>query len=502
MTHYPVGLTPGPTAAKKRNVSGLAQTDKRPLCIDLDGTLVATDTLWESILLFLKEHPFSSPLLLVWFFLGRAEFKRRIAARVLPSAAALPYRASVQQLVLTAREEGRPVYLVTAADQRIADSVAAHLETFDGAFGTEDGRNLKGKAKAAFLEERFGREGFDYAGDSSSDIAVWQAAASRYAVGASSSTLTKARRDGEVVEIEGRSGKRLRSMIRALRPHQWAKNALLFVAAIVGHRYTDPWLMLDVLTGFFAFSLCASSVYVVNDLFDLESDRQHRSKRRRPLASGAITIPEGIVLGVGVLALGLGISMVFLGVAFTLTLLGYLATTTAYTFYLKRKLLVDTITLALLFTYRVVAGGVAANVEVSFWLLAFSLFFFTGLAFVKRYAELAALAEKNLEKSPGRNYFVVDLDIVRSIGVSSGLAAVLIMCLYINSPEVTKLYARPDILYLMIPVLLYWIGRIWFLAGRSQLDDDPVVFALRDRISILAGVIVMALVVTARLLEI
>jgi 4-hydroxybenzoate polyprenyltransferase len=244
-----------------------------------------------------------------------------------------------------------------------------------------------------------------------------------------------------------------------------------------------------LLVAFFAFSFTASSVYVLNDLLDLEQDRQHRSKRKRPFASGLLSIPTGLVLFPLVLGLGLFLGGFFLPWKFTVALLGYFALTTVYSFYLKRKLILDVLALGGLFTYRVLAGGLAVGVQVSFWLLAFSLFFFTGLAFVKRFSELIETQAKELDRVPGRNYWVSDLQIITSIGPACGLIAVLIFCLYMNSPEVLRLYPRPEALWLIVPVLIYWNTRVWFLAGRDQLHDDPVVFAIRDRNSYLAGLV-------------
>ncbi len=466
--------------------------------MDLDGTLIATDVLWESVLLLVRKAPTALLAAPFWALEGRATFKRRLAEHVQPNPAALPYRAEVVQLVEAARRDGRKVLLVTASDQAVADAVAEHLGLFDEALGSDGQRNLKGTKKGQYLAERFGKGGFDYAGDSSADLGVWSQAHRGHAVAASPSTVRRARAEGNVEPLPLVTPGSLRAAIRALRPHQWAKNVLLFVPAILAHRYRDPGVLFHLVLAFFSFSLCASSVYVLNDLLDLESDRQHRSKKRRPLASGALSIPSGIALGIGALAAGLGVAVVWLPLGFQLALLGYLALTTAYSVFLKRKLLLDVIMLALLFTYRVLAGGIAVNVDVSFWLLAFSLFFFTGLAFVKRYSELVALQEKELAWVPGRNYTVIDLDLVRSIGPASGIASVLVMCLYLNSPEVRELYAQPEVLILIAPVLLYWISRIWFLAGRNELDDDPVVFAIRDRVSLLTGAIVALLVLIAR----
>lgn len=296
--------------------------------------------------------------------------------------------------------------------------------------------------------------------------------------------------------VEPPRGK-IRAVVKALRPHQWFKNILLFVPAVLAHRFREWDVVVAVSLAFACFSLSASAVYVLNDLMDIEQDRLHRSKRRRPFASGALGPRTGYAMIIGLVVISVGTSALFLRTEFTAALGAYLALTTAYTLFLKRKLIVDVMTLAALFTHRVVAGGLAADVPVSFWLLAFSMFFFTGLAFVKRYAELVQLAT-DITRVPGRNYRVEDIDIIKSIGPACGFMAVLVFALYINSPEVRVLYQRPDFLWLICPVLLYWISRVWFLAARSELDDDPVVFALTDRISYATGAVTAACLVAAK----
>jgi 4-hydroxybenzoate polyprenyltransferase/phosphoserine phosphatase len=471
----------------------------RPLCLDLDGTLIATDALWESFLLLVKQKPFLLPLVPFWLLSGRAQLKRKVADLVLPNPASLPYRPEVLEYVSRAKAEGRSVHLVTASDQKIAQAVADHLGLFDEVIGSDGTTNLKAERKKVVLEEKFGAKGYDYAGDSSADLVLFASAGRALLVSASSSTVEKAKAAGEIVELVKRDSNKLRHVIKALRPHQWMKNVLLFVAAILAHKYTEPLVMAHALAGFAAFSLVASSVYVLNDLLDLDADRQHRTKKNRPFAAGKLSIPFGLVLSFSAAAIGLSIAVVFTPILFTAVLAGYLILTTAYSVYLKRKLIVDVLTLAGLFTYRVIAGGVAADVPVSFWLLGFSMFFFTGLAFVKRYSEVVAIIGKDQKRVPGRNYWVEDLDIIKTVGPACGLMAVLVFCLYINSPKVLELYPRPEALWLIAPVMLYWITRIWFLAARNQLDDDPVVFALSDRISHLAALVTGACILAAKL---
>ena len=485
----PEGGTPQPEARP--------QSADRPLCVDLDGTLIATDALWESFLLLLKSKPWLLFLVPVWYSRGKAQMKRKLVAVVCPDPASLPYRTEVLAYITAARDAGRPALLVTASDQQIADGVGAHLGIFDEVIGSDGETNLKGKNKAKLLEERHGRGGFDYIGDSPADLPLWEAAHTAVAVDPRSGVAEKARQANERVDvIRPELPSALRAGIKALRPHQWLKNLLLFVAPILAHR-TEPALWLQVVLGFVAFSFTASSVYILNDLLDLESDRQHRTKKRRPFASGALSIQSGLAMFPVVLLSGVLTSAAFLPWPFTAALLGYWILTTAYSFYLKRKMVVDVLTLASLFTYRVLAGGLAAEVAVSEWLLGFSMFFFLGLAFVKRYSELVQTQQRDLERIPGRGYWVVDLQLVTSFGPASGFMAVLVFCLYIASPQVKELYSQPQFLWLIAPILLYWIARVWFLAGRDQLHDDPVLFAVRDRHSYLAGILTLICLVLA-----
>lgn len=473
--------------------------DATPLVVDLDGTLVATDTLWESVVLAVRNAPLACPGLALSLLSGKAGFKAALAGRVLPDASTLPYREPVLAYIRSARASGRAVYLVTAADQRIADRVAEHLGVFDEAIGTHEGRNLKAENKAALLVERFGEKRFEYVGDSAADLGVWPKAGKGALVSAKPAVESAAKAALPDIEVlVPRAKSKLKPFVKALRPHQWAKNALLFLPAILAHQYGNPAVMLQVALAFACFSLCASSVYVVNDLLDLEQDRLHRSKKKRPFASGALGIPVGLAMGLGTFAAGVGAALALLPLKFVFVLLGYVAITSAYSVYLKRKMIVDVVTLASLFTYRVIAGGVAGGVELSFWLLAFSMFFFTGLAFAKRYSELRVLKSANRESTPGRGYQVQDLDIIATTGPACGLLAVLVFALYINSSEVLAIYAEPRMLWLICPLLLYWVTRVWFLAAREQLDDDPVVFALKDRLSYGVGIAAVVFVAAAK----
>jgi 4-hydroxybenzoate polyprenyltransferase/phosphoserine phosphatase len=471
---------------------------KAPLCVDLDGTLVATDTLAESFLGLLKTAPWKIFALLAAWMGGRPKLKRFMMQNAPVDPVALPYREEVLAQMRRAREEGRRVLLVTASDQGTADAIAEHIGLFDEAIGSDGESNLKAARKADYLVSRFGAGGFQYIGDSAADLPVWKAANEAVMVCPSPSTHRSAKQLVPKVTVLSARPNKWKAVVKELRPHQWAKNVLLFVPLYFSHQYTNLNLVFTAVMAFLSFSFCASSIYVLNDLVDLPSDRQHRSKRSRPLAAGTLSIPAGIALSAGSLALAITLAVTLVNPPFVLVLLGYVALTTAYTFFLKQKMIVDVLTLASLFTYRVLAGGVAVDVELSPWLLAFSIFFFTSLAFVKRYAELIQMKGDPGQSLKGRNYVPADIPIIASAGPAAGLLAVLVFALYINSPAMVMYYPRPEALWGICLILVYWIMRIWFLAARDQMHDDPVLFAVKDKISLAAGALVVVCLLVAR----
>ncbi|MBW2509906.1 MAG: UbiA family prenyltransferase [Deltaproteobacteria bacterium] len=470
----------------------------KPLCVDLDGTLVATDVTVEGIVQLLKAAPWRLLSLLIVLMRGRPALKRYVARHVSIDASTLPYRSQVLGQIRQARAAGRRVLLVTASDQTVADAVGAHLGLVDEVVGTHTDKNLKGLHKAEYLVSRFGSGGFQYIGDSSADLPVWRAAGEALMVAPSVSTQRRAEQSVPRVEVLVARPNKLRAAFKELRPHQWAKNVLLFVPLYFAHQYTNLELVFAAVMAFFSFSFAASSIYVLNDLVDLPADRSHRSKRSRPLAAGSLSIVDGILLSLVALGVSIALAILFVHPGFVLVVLGYVALTTAYSFYLKQQMIVDVLTLASLFTYRVMAGGVAVDVPLSEWLLAFSIFFFMSLAFVKRYSELIQTKADGRMSIEGRNYVPADMPIIIAAGLASGFLAVLVFALYINTPAITAYYPRVEVLWGVCLVLVYWIMRIWFLAARDQMHDDPVLFALKDRISIFAGVVVIACLFAAR----
>jgi 4-hydroxybenzoate polyprenyltransferase len=284
--------------------------------------------------------------------------------------------------------------------------------------------------------------------------------------------------------------------VAVLRPHQWAKNALLLLPMVLAPGVPSGRLVLQGLLAMLTFSLSASAGYVLNDILDIEADRAHPTKKRRPFASGALPVAMGIPYVLLLVAASFGLAIGFLPWSFGAMLGLYLVGTLSYSFYLKKQLLVDVLVLAGLYAHRILAGGIATGVPVSSWLLGFSMFFFTSLAFAKRYVELKAATGSAQIKN--RAYFPSDVEMVTSMGTSSGYIAALVFMLYVESAAVRVNYREPSILWLILPILLYWLGRIWLLAGRGQMQDDPVRFAVKDVQSVLCALVIVLIAAVAR----
>jgi 4-hydroxybenzoate polyprenyltransferase len=467
--------------------------------VDLDGTLVKTDLLWESVLLLLKRQPLLALCLPLWLLKGRANFKGEIACRVTLNVSALPYNEEVVSYLRKERQNGRDLVLATASHVRYAQQVATHLDFFTGAALGTDVVNLKGAVKLQVLKERFGTKGYDYVGNSKADLPVWSHANQALAVTNSSSLLRQIRQVASVGQVFQRQRFLFRHLIKAMRIHQWTKNILVLVPLVASHHVLDAPRLLAALVAFFSFSLCASSVYILNDCLDLDADRNHPTKRRRPLAAGDLSIPAGLATSLGCLVASFILSAV-LPLAYVVVLALYFVLTSSYSLYLKRLVLVDVVVLAQLYTVRVYAGGAATDIAPSHWLLTFSLFIFFSLALMKRFTEVKfkSLSEDEETGIRGRGYQTADAEHIASIGSSSGLIAVLVLALYISSKEVLALYSRPEVLWVICPMMLYWITRAWMLTYRNSMDDDPVVFALRDPKSYVVAFVIGMIVVLAK----
>lgn len=454
-----------------------------PLVVDLDGALVKTDLLLEAFLALLKRNPLYLVAVLFWCTGGKAYLKRQIAQRVRLDVSALPYHDELLEVLKRERAVGRRLVLATAADERFAHSVADHLQLFDTVFASDGETNLSGTDKRDRLVAEFGEQGFDYAGNSRSDIAVWAASRQAVVVNADRGVLCAALRVARIEAVyENRTGC-LRSYVRALRLHQWFKNLLLFVALLAVPQGYDVALFAQAALAFLAFGLCASSVYVLNDLLDLADDRRHPRKRRRPFAAGDLSLHAGLILIPILLAISSLISLL-LPVAFLRILAVYYALTLAYSFCLKRIAFVDVAVLAGLYTTRIIAGCAAIATGLSAWLLGASLFLFLSLALIKRYTELANMRRVFGGQAKARSYRVSDCKRLAILGGVCGYVAVFVLAiaLYHDDP-VQLLLQRHKLVWFLWPFLLYWITHMWRSALRGGMHDDPVVFVLRDRVS-------------------
>lgn len=463
-----------------------SQANSVPLCVDLDGTLIRTDVLWESLALLLKRNPLYLAAVPFWLLRGRAFLKQQIAARARINPATLPYNPEFLEFLRLERRQGRTLVLATAADVQLAEAVSRHTGLFNEVVASNGATNMRGKNKGRTLAERFGKGKFDYAGNSGVDLPVWREARQAIVVNASQSLAQRAGQITKVSHVFHQRETGASAVIRALRPHQWIKNLIIFVPLVTSHQLFDPRKLGPAALAFAAFCLCASGVYVLNDLLDLDSDRHHDTKKLRPLASGEVALSTGLTLVPLMLAMS-AVVAACLSWNFVAVLAVYFLLSTGYSWRLKQVVLLDVFVLAGLYTIRLVAGHEATHIKYSFWLLAFSMFIFLSLALVKRFTELNTLRQKNREGPHGRGYFAGDLEVVAMLGIASGFLAVLVMALYVNSDAVANLYQNPILLLLICPLLLFWISRVWLIARRGRMHDDPIVFALKDGVSYLVG---------------
>jgi 4-hydroxybenzoate polyprenyltransferase len=457
-----------------------------PLIVDLDQTLVVTDTLHEGLAWLLFRKPLSLPRVLASLPKGRAAFKSKVAEECTLDAGCLPYRDPLCDLIRAERQRGRPVHLVTAAHQSIADSVAGHLGLFDTAQGTNGAHNLKGGHKLDALRERF-PEGFLYAGDNIADLPLFKASSGAILCDVDNRVASRVKGESVVLAEFRRPRATLKTWMKAFRVHQWSKNVLMFVPLLVGHAYTDPVKVALAFTGFLLFCVMASATYMINDIADLQADRMHHSKRRRPFASGQLPVAFGLVAAPLLIA-GALTAGYLLSPPFAVGMLAYLALTLAYSFRLKKVALLDVFIISALFTLRIVIGTNVVGLSYSPWLLSFAWTFFLSLALAKRHVEVARAAHRNVEDIVGRGYRGSDWPLTLGFGIGSGLTSVLVMLLYLaNDAMPSGFYHRPEWLYAVPALITLWLMRIWLTSNRMELDDDPIVFALRDKVSLALG---------------
>jgi 4-hydroxybenzoate polyprenyltransferase len=474
----------------------MAAKPEVPLVVDLDGTLVKTDLLWESVIALIKTNPFLIFLIPVWLIAGRASLKTAIARRSQLNINHLPYFNKFLEFLKHEHERGRMLILATAADRSFADRIAADLGIFSEVLASGHGTNLKGRNKLRALVDRFGERGFDYAGNCPSDLSIWASANGAIVVNGSKRLVKQAQKLVRINGIFKGEASRVNSLVRALRPSHWSKNVLVFVPLLTAHKLATWKLFGESVCAFLAFGSVASAVYLINDLFDLEHDRQDPTKKCRPLAAGDLPIYAALIAVPVLLLISVGLSLV-LPARFLFVIVVYFGLTSLYSLKAKKVVVLDVIVLALAYTARIFAGGTATGISISEWLLTFSMFMFLSLAFAKRVSELQRVDPGEQTGIKGRSYLGSDFQHLANIGSTTGYVSILVFALYINSPEVTTLYKYSPALWLIVPLLLYWIGRFWFLLLRGEISGEPLLFVMKDGLSYWIGFLVFCVMAIA-----
>lgn len=450
----------------------------------------------DSLLLALRTHPAALFRLAVRLVHGKAAFKSLLSSSVTLDVTHLPYNRTLLHFLKQEHERGRAIYLATGADYAVAKSVADHVGIFAGVLSSDGRTNLTGARKLDSLRRQLGSDAFDYVGNDTPDLPLLINASE--AMVANPSLGLRMRLRAHRIRVTREFSERshsLQSLVKAARIHQWAKNLLIFLPLLLAHGLTVGRFLIALLA-FTCFSFTASATYIINDLLDIEADRRHARKRKRPFAAGDLSAFAGLLTVIVFLLAALSGSRL-LPASFYAWLLFYLITTLAYSLYLKRIAIVDVLVLSGLYTLRLQAGSAATQTPISHWLAGFAIFLFLSLAIVKRFAELENLRASGAHPKSGRGYLLADIEQVRSFGTASAYASVVIFAIYISGGDVVTLYHRPSMLWLIVPLMILWLSRVWLLASRGELNEDPVVFALTDKMSLLIGAAVAAVTLLA-----
>lgn len=454
--------------------------DPPPLCVDLDGTLSKSDTLWDSIILLFSVSPILVVKLFFFVFSGKAAFKSAVARTINWENFSFVWDAEVVEFLHAESLKGRRIILATGAHAIIAAKVLERFSFFSDFLASSDNKNLTGKEKAAALVDRFGPKNFDYLGNDMVDVAVWRCSRKALLANCDRSVFRKLKSEGISFETVSQKKDGKLSFLRALRPHQWVKNFLVFTPLFAAHMFTEQMAWLYAIMMFSAYCLTASSFYLFNDIMDVHADRKHPVKHKRPFANGEISPTSGFLSFAILLFMGIFAAHMIPDQGALISLMCYIILNASYTLYIKSLVLLDVVVLGLLYTVRIISGGLAVGATPSSWLLAFSAFLFLSLGLVKRYSELTIKQEAGEEKVAGRGYFSSDSLFVFVFGLASGLMAVLVLALYVNSSSAYILYSRPVLTWAVVPAVLFWISRIWLIAWRQHMNHDPVVFAVKD----------------------
>lgn len=470
--------------------------NESPLFVDLDGTIINTDLLLEVSLKFLKQNPLNIFLLICWLIKGKAHLKQRLAEQVDINAATLPYNLEFLGFIKEQHERGRKLYLATASHQKYADAIAEYLGIFEGVLATSATFNMKGKNKLKHCLEV--SQKFAYAGNETFDFCLFEKADESFLVNPTAAALRLSKKH-PVTRIFQNKTSKFKILVKAMRVHQWLKNMLIFVPVFVSSLYLELTVWGDAIIGFILFSLLASATYLFNDLLDIEADRSHPRKCLRSIPSGMLSIQHAILLAMGLFMMTLMGSLVFTNTAFQLSILAYLALTLLYTFVLKTYVIADVISLASLFTIRIIAGAMVINVLLSFWLLAFSMFTFFSLALVKRCAELKLLSKVNRDKTTGRDYLVEDYHLMQSFGVTSAFISLLLVAFYVQVAMTNEEYSSPLLLWATLPAFAYWFFRMWLKTNRGEMHDDPIVYSIKNKGSLVTICFILTITLMAKL---
>jgi 4-hydroxybenzoate polyprenyltransferase/phosphoserine phosphatase len=473
-----------------------------PLVVDLDGTLIKTDLLFESANQFIARYPFRLATLFRWITQGKSHLKAQLAQNYSIDATSLPYNRSLIAWLSKEHQQGRKIILATASHKLLAEAVANHFGLFDEVFATEGEINLKATQKRDLLISNYGERGFDYIGNGIADFPVWKAAKTAYVVSSSPAFIKRVSTIGNLAQAFPNDRPSLiESLFKALRPHQWIKNILIFVPLLAAQHFGDFLSDIQALIAFGVFGLTASSVYLLNDLVDVADDRHHLRKQHRPFAAGNLSLMTGWLIWPMLLLISFGLAWFLLPPTFIVVLAIYFALTLVYSLRLKQSAIIDVLTLASLYTLRIIAGAAAISVPLSFWLLTFSMFIFLSLAFIKRFSELKSARQANLDGLlRGRGYEHQDLELVSTMGIGSGYLAILVLALYIQDGRTSELYHTPQFIWLACPILLFWISRAWLITHRGHMHDDPIIFAIKDRMSWLVGLCFLGVFALAKII--
>lgn len=464
---------------------------KPPLFVDLDGTLTYTDTLIEGLCALIKHQPAKIFLLPWWLRRGKAYFKSKIASATPFSAAQLPYNQSFLSFLKAEKAKGRKLFLITGANQAIAEQVSDHLELFEQSFASCNKVNMVGQEKVQLIKDVLNDQSprFSYAGNSHSDLSIWKEATEAIVVNAPRSVINKLDPNQHITTVFYNHESKIKSFFKGIRLYQWVKNLLLFTAlfATPGQGTWQDIFYLSL--SFFSFSLCASAIYLFNDLMDLSSDRRHPVKQNRPIASGSFPLSLALCLTPILLAAGTSLAY-FVSSKFLGMILLYVVITLLYSLKLKQILLLDVLILSALYNWRILSGAIAIDSPLSPWLLGFGCFIFFSLALAKRATEIIMLQQRKEKNALGRGYSHQDQFIISQLGVTSGLSAVVVLALYINSQMSNQHFEHPHYLWLICLATLYWISRIWVITGRGQMHHDPIVYTIKDKHSYIVGLLI------------